>query len=225
MFDFREKRLLRRALALYAGDHVLSRVERDGERFLSPNAESAVLTMLFVRSWFITNAESVIFETIFEWQRAYAEAVTRTFLSNHGIFDTFVGDDGSGWWNAKDQPDHADLAITCALALVSAIVQLNERNASFPKAAVRIGIHTGRVALGNYGSTVRLRYCPLGDAVNVASRLCGAMPQVGSPIIVSSATYELLHDKGKLTYLGDLTKVGPERLAVYGFGAEASHAI
>jgi adenylate cyclase len=225
MFDGREKRLLRRALALYAGDHVLSRVEREGERFLSPNAESAVLTMLFFRSWITTNAESVVFETMFEWQRAYAEAVTRTFLNNHGTFDTFVGDDGSGWWNAKDQPDHADLAVTCALDLVSAVVQLNERSAPFPNTGIRIGIHTGRVGLGNYGSTVRLRYCPLGDAVNVASRLCDAMPQAGSPIIVSGATYELLHEKGKFARLGDLTKFGPDRLPVYGFGAQASHAI
>jgi adenylate cyclase len=225
MFDGREKRLLRRALALYAGDHVLSRVERERERFLSPSAESAVLTMLFFRSWITTSTEPVGFETMFEWQRAYAEAVTRTFLNNHGIFDTFVGDDGSGWWNERDQPDHADLAVTCALALVRAIVQLNERKAPFPNTGIRIGIHTGRVGLGNYGSTVRLRYCPIGDAVNVASRLCAAMPQSGSAVIVSGATYDLLRERGKLAYLGELTKVGTDGLAVYGIGAEAGHAI
>lgn len=225
MFDGREKKLLRRALALYAGDHVLSKVEREGESFLSPNGEAVVLTMLFFRSWFPMDVESVPSETMFEWQRAYAEAVTSTVLNNQGIFDTFVGDDGSGWWNAKEQPDHADLAVACALALVNAILELNERQAPFPNTGIRIGIHTGRVGLGNYGSTVRLRYCPIGDAVNVAFRLCGAMPQAGSPIIVSSATYELLRDKGKLTYLGDLTKVAPDRLGVYGFQAEGRHAI
>ena len=225
MFETRKTRLLRRALALFAGDHVLSKLERDGERFLTKSAEPAILTMLFFRMDSVQYDESITFETIFEWQRAYAEAITRTFFDNQGIFDTFVGFDGSGWWNSKDQPEHADLAVESGLAIVKAVNSLNNLNASFPKTGVRVGIHTGRVGLGNFGSTIRLRYCPLGDAVNVAHRLSGATPYSANPLIVSGETYDLLKNKGYLSYLGDLVKIGPERVAAYGMASGERHAI
>src|SRR5260221_4227190 len=167
MFDSRETKLLRKALALYAGEHVLSRVLREGERFLSPNTvESSVLTMLFFVPSLDTANTSVTPESMFQWQLAYAEAMTATVRASGGRFDNFVGDDGSAWWSAKEHPNHADRAVTCSLELLNEISKVNRQSPSFPQTRLRIGIHTGRVILGNYGSKDWLRYCPMGDAVH-----------------------------------------------------------
>lgn len=47
MFGSRENKLLRQALALYAGEHVLRQVIKRGLSFLSPRIEEMELTMLY----------------------------------------------------------------------------------------------------------------------------------------------------------------------------------
>jgi adenylate cyclase len=162
---------------------------------------------------------------MFQWQLAYAEAMTSTIRASGGTVDNFVGDDGSAWWNANEHPNHADRAVACSLGLLSAISKINQQSASFPHTRLRVGIHTGRVILGNYGSKDWLRYCPMGDAVNMAARLSRAVPYSGSPIVVSGETYDLLGEKNNLVDLGDLVKAAPERIRAYGIASGGKHAI
>jgi adenylate cyclase len=224
MFDNRENKLLRKALALYASEHVVSRVLAEGEKFLAPHAATVEATMLFFDVASFKVDEPVTGESLLRWQSTYAEAMTRTIASAGGTFDIFVGESGSAWWSAEDGPDHPSKAVDCAQALLGAVAALNKnaKTAGAPDIRLRVGIHTGRVALGNHGSPTKLRYTVMGDAVNIAARLCG--PQFGRPIVMSDFTRALLRDKTKTVELGDIPIKDSLPLKVFGIGGE-EHAI
>src|SRR5437764_15224895 len=80
--------------------------------------------------------------------------------------------------------------------------------------AVRIGIHTGLVVVGDVGGGARQEQLALGETPNVAARLQGiATPNT---LVISAATFQLLGGFFACQPLGTpLLKRLPQPLAVY----------
>jgi adenylate cyclase len=92
-----------------------------------------------------------------------------------GTLDKFMGDALMALWGAPiARIDDADRATRAAIAMQQALRQLNVRwqQQGRPALAVGIGLNAGEVFAGNIGSERRLEYTVIGDAVNVAARLC-----------------------------------------------------
>jgi len=117
----------------------------------------------------------------------YFEVVTEEIEAHGGIVDKYIGDSVMAIFGAPIvYPDHASRAVSAALAIHKALRKFNRSQ----KMDVRtgIGIHTGRVTMGNIGCSSRLNYTAIGDGVNLASRIEGLTKKFGVPMLVSAAT-------------------------------------
>jgi adenylate cyclase len=90
-----------------------------------------------------------------------------TVISAHGgDIDKFVGDAVVAVFSGDDAPDRA---VQAAIAIQAAVT---EGSILYDNLTVGAGIATGQVVQGMVGSSKRADFTVLGDAVNVASRLC-----------------------------------------------------
>jgi adenylate cyclase len=73
-----------------------------------------------------------------------------------------------------------------------------------------IGISSGPVRAGNMGSNRKFKYGPLGNTVNLASRVQGATKYFKSRLIVTGATADALDDDVLMRRLADVRVVNIE---------------
>lgn len=102
----------------------------------------------------------------------YFNACARFYF---GSVDKFIGDCVMVVFGApKTDEKHQFHAIACALLMQELADKLNERRKEqglYP-IELRIGINSGKMLAGLVGSNDRMEYTVVGDAVNLASRLC-----------------------------------------------------
>jgi adenylate cyclase len=103
------------------------------------------------------------------------ELLLDVVFAREGILDKFIGDGLMALWGVPvGRPDDARRAMQAAVEMRDRIQQLKNVVAGRVPYEVGIGIHTGPVVFGAIGAARRLELTAVGDAVNVASRLCGA---------------------------------------------------
>jgi len=112
---------------------------------------------------------------IIDMLNSYLSIIVERVLENEGMVNKFAGDNVMVVWNAPQfQQGHAWLAVKAAWEAQQAIMERQRDDASLPRVQFGIGINTGEAVAGNMGSSGRAEYTVIGDAVNVASRICGA---------------------------------------------------
>jgi adenylate cyclase len=122
---------------------------------------------------------------------AYFTEMDAAIRGHGGLVLQFIGDEIEAVFGAPvARADHAESAVRAALEMRTRMDHLNAERRRTGKVALRhgIGVHTGRVLAGNIGSSERLSYALVGDAVNLASRIQDLNKQFGSDILVSDTT-------------------------------------
>jgi adenylate cyclase len=111
----------------------------------------------------------------------YFQHLARLVQAHQGDIDKFVGDQILAVFTGEAAEDRA---VRCALAMQAAMAELGGDRPSWDL-AIGVGVNAGEVVMGAMGSADRMDYTVLGDAVNLAARLCG---QAGrGQILVSQA--------------------------------------
>jgi class 3 adenylate cyclase/predicted ATPase len=156
-------------------------------------------------------------EVLREVVRSYQQTCDVVIGQLHGHIAQYLGDGllvYFGYPIARE--DDPRRAIRAGLGIIDAMATLNRRlqRESGVTLAVRIGIHTGPVVIGEIGGESRREALALGEPPNVAARLQGlAEPDT---IVISAATHRLLPGSIAATDLGMHAVKGlPAPLRVY----------
>jgi adenylate cyclase len=197
---------MRRLFARYTSDAVVEEVLRSGQVLLS--GEKREVTVLFadVRN-FTSIAESRPAEEVISLLNTVLGSLADVVLESNGTLDKFLGDGLMAVWGAPtNAPDAADLAVDAALKMLAVVKSLKASDT----VELGIGINTGVVIAGGLGSARRTEYTCIGDAVNVAARLCAMAGP--TEILLGETTQSQLRNSHPLTRLPPVRvkgRVGP----------------
>jgi class 3 adenylate cyclase len=172
------------------------------------DAERRQLTVMFCDLVDSTPlAEQLDPEDLRQVVRAYQAACAAVIQRFDGSIAQHLGDGLLVYFGyPQAHEDDAQRAVRAGLGLLAAMGTLNTRLMQDQgiRLAIRVGIHTGLVVVGEMGSGGRQEQLALGDTPNVAARLQGlATPDT---IAISEATYRLV--QGYFTTEG----LGPQSL-------------
>ena len=170
------------ALSKYVSRETLAKVERSSLSAATlRNGERMRVTMLFsdIRG-FTAFSETRQPEEVVAMLNDYLQAQADVVVKFGGDIDKFVGDELMARFTGEDAESRA---AHCAVAMIEAVAAF-ESNASHGL-SVGVGVNAGDVVLGSMGAEQRLDFTVIGDAVNLAARLCAAAK--GNEVIATKA--------------------------------------
>ncbi|MGY4304634.1 adenylate cyclase [Bradyrhizobium sp. USDA 4369] len=174
-----------------------------------PGGHIQELSVMFIDIAGFTGLSERLGDRVVPLLSRYLDLISTVIVDHGGTIDKFIGDAVMAFWGAPAaQPDHAALCCRAALTCRAAVAASGLCDDDGRPLAIRIGINSGAMLVGNIGSELRLNYTVIGDAVNVASRLEGANKTYGTDILIGEGTARLA---GEAFLTREI-----DRIAVYG---------
>ncbi len=207
---------LRHELERYFSEAVINEIVKKGGQL---GGESRLVTLLFtdIRG-FTAMLEKLQPREAVEMLNEYFSELVDEILAHGGTLDKFTGDGVMAFWNAPtEQHDHAQRAVRAAMRIQERIPNLLARWRGEARPFVKdvgelatgIGINTGEAVVGNIGSSKRVDYTAIGDAVNLTARVQGHAK--GGEVLVTAATRELLGNSATVEELPPVTLKGKSK--------------
>ena len=231
---FLEKRELGELMQLFSR-HVSGTVAKalwqEREKFLDghrPRSLKLTATVLFTDFvGFSSVSEKMEPEALMDWLNAGMESLASHVEAHGGIINKYIGDAIMAVFGVpipRTTPEEvardARSAVRCALAMSTELDALNTRwkSEGRPTIGMRIGIQTGTLVAGCFGSSARLEFTVIGDTVNTASRLESTKKEEIPPppgkccrILIGESTQEILGELFETELVGEEALKGKAR--------------
>ncbi|HIL57162.1 MAG TPA: adenylate/guanylate cyclase domain-containing response regulator [Rhodothermales bacterium] len=185
----READRVRRALGTYLSTEVAQAILANPGSLSLDGEMREVSVLMSDLSGFSQISETLPPEAVVRLLNVYLSAMTDVVDAFDGTIDEFIGDAVLAIFGAPiEQPDHADRAVACALAMQAKMDEVNEEMASLglPRLEMTAAVNSGEVVVGSIGSEKRAKYGVVGSPVNLTARIQSqAAP---GEVLISEAT-------------------------------------
>ena len=186
-----ERQKVKDALGRFVNKEVAEMV-LNGELKLGGERKECAIFFSDIRG-FTAISEKLEPEEVVEFLNAYMTEMVRCVNESHGTVDKFIGDAVMATWGAAfSRGNDAENAVNGALAMRTALIKFNIGRGGEKKPIIKIGsgINFGPVVAGQIGSSDKMEYTVIGDAVNLASRIETLNKPFGTDLLISSDLYE-----------------------------------
>ncbi len=201
LLSAREKQRIQDQMSAYFSPALRARMSDGDQRALEPAMTDC--TVIFVdrrgSSRLMENARSdeEILGQLRDNQDIVGE-ITQTVFDHDGVITDFSGDGVLalwGWPTEGDSPNgHARTAVDAAAAIAARLAPRVEYDDEKGKlfSPIRIGVSTGRLAVGKTGPTQQLHLSVFGSVVNLGARLEKIAKDFQIPVLLSDETAQRL---------------------------------
>jgi len=205
-----ETERMRKLFARYTSDAVVDEIlKHPGEFALGGDRREVTILFADLRN-FTGLSDALAPEQVVQILNAVLGRLSDAVLTCGGTLDKFLGDGLMAVFGAPVRRDDDALrAVQAAQIMMRLVAELNADQAlAFAEGRrldqpavlnLGIGINSGPVVAGNIGSALRTEYTVIGDAVNVAARLCALAES--QEILVGQRTCELVNSAGQFQEL------------------------
>jgi len=188
LFSLVQAEVVRRDLARYVSPDVAEALAARVETGFGEPTNRIVAVMFADIVGFTKLTDATPPEHAFSLLRGFQERSCAIVFRHGGTLDKYLGDGFMATFGATDDhPDPSSLALACAFDLKKEMEWWNVEREQLeaPPVRVSIGVHSGKVLVGNLGSDQRIEFTVVGDVVNVASRLEETTRELGCTIVAS----------------------------------------
>lgn len=192
--------------------------EKSAKGELALGGETKICTIFFsdIRSFTAISEKLEPFEVV-EFLNQYMTRMVECVNKTQGTVDKYIGDAIMAVWgtplSSEDPGTDALRCIRAALMMRHSLREFNVGRGGDKKPIIRIGcgINTGPVIAGQIGSTERMEYTVIGDAVNFASRTEALNKPLHTDILITENTYKLVKDYVLVEQMPSVTVKGKSR--------------
>tara|TARA_R110002096_G_scaffold119826_7_gene259649 strand:- start:30 stop:1946 length:1917 start_codon:yes stop_codon:yes gene_type:complete len=128
--------------------------------------------------------------------------ITEEVFHSNGVITDFAGDGALGLWGWPNIDEEAKTDALEAVEAAEAIMKrlsdrvIHEEEQNREMAAVRIGISTGRIAVGKTGPSQQWHISVFGSVANLGARLERIAKEFKIPVLISDETYQRIAGTG-----------------------------
>ena len=181
---------VRKRLKQFVSPQVLQLLQADPS-YLMPRKQLATLLFVDIRGFTALTEKHDPEPWAMFLSDNYFSPLGEIVFQNNGTLDKHIGDGIMAIFGAPiAAADDALRAVRSAVEMRAKMQAINAPHDPDYRLPIAIGIHSGEVVVGMFGSARKREYTALGHTVNVAARL--EQMAAANQILISSQTYELV---------------------------------
>lgn len=188
----RARDILQRQFSHYVAPPVLNRIRQHPEQVIGMEPERRIMTVLFadMRN-FSAYAAHIDPEYLANVLQIIMDRLTHVIHQHGGTVDKYIGDAVMAFWGAPLADTEHALHGTEAAAALCAEMDRVAAEYNLPL-KLSVGVNSGEVVVGEFGSSHRRSYTLIGAPVNLAAHLEAATRQTPYAILLGPGTCALL---------------------------------